>query len=96
MRRLLPIRYSELHGPRAGRTGQEAGAPALRSTQILKLFSCILNQRKKWVINKMHMCCLLYLFIELTLMMFFILYVDSSYSLVLFHFNLKNFLQNFL
>ena len=37
--------------------------------------------------------CLLYLFMELTLMMFFILYVDSSYCLVLFHFNLKNILR---
>lgn len=30
MRRLLPLCCSELHGPRAGRTGQEAGAPGLR------------------------------------------------------------------
>lgn len=37
MRRLLPIRCSELHGPRAGRTGQEAGAPGLRRRRRRRL-----------------------------------------------------------
>lgn len=33
MRRLLPSVAQELHGPRAGRTGQEAGAPGLRASR---------------------------------------------------------------
>lgn len=37
MRRLLPIRCSELHGPRAGRTGQEARAPGLRRRRCSRL-----------------------------------------------------------
>ena len=37
MRQLLPIRCSELHGPRAGRMGQEAGAPGLRRRRRRRL-----------------------------------------------------------